>query len=203
MTAESQTWRKTLPLYLYQFNTQSQITRLSVLTLGSAVVFFIFGTLGYLTAAPSTYDGNLALALSSATTYTFMEILLNNLFVGLLAATLGGFILPALALLVGNGFQIGDAIGTLAYEYGAIAFILTPHGLFELPAFFFATAAGFRLSTYILARFTITDDTVLYHIRGRMATDYSILIIVSALCFTIAAIIETTYTLELVRSLTV
>lgn len=202
MTAEREPWAVTLAAYIQQFNTYTPVRRLAILTIVSATIFFISGTLGYITATPSSYTGNVALALSSATTYTFMEILLNNLFVGLLAATFGIVILPAVALLVGNGLQIGDAIGTFAYEYGATAFILTPHGIFELPAFFFATAAGFRLSTYLIARFTITDDTVLYHIRGRAATDYSILILASALCFILAAIIETMYTLELVRTLT-
>lgn len=202
MSGAESTWRTSLPKYIYQFTTLAQYKRLLLPVLVSTLIFFITASLGYFTSTPVDYDGNLALAFSSGTTYTTLEILLNNLFVALLAATLGAAIVPALALLVGNGYEIGHAIGTLAHEYGMTAFLLTPHGIAELPAFFLATAAGFRLSTYTMAKFLIADESVLYHIRGRAATDYVILFGTSVVLFVIAAIIETTYTLDLVRTLT-
>lgn len=193
---------QTLPHHMYAFDRLPRYKRIGSLTLLSAILFTVAFVIGFVTSTTSTFSGNLGLAMSPGTSYTTAEILLNNLGVGMLAAVFGGGILPAIAILLGNGYSIGNAIGTLFHTYGFEAFLLTPHGFFELPALFLATASGFRFSTILLTRLTVRDSRTIHHNAGIASMDFLLCLSLSTVLFVIAAVIETTYTLDVVRTLT-
>lgn len=211
-TSQSDAARRFNKLYAFLegYNSDSRSERLAKVFIPIWTVFMLAFLDGFASATPSDYEGNLAVALASGLEHTTIEILLNNLFVGMLLATVGALIIPLLAILIGNGFMIGDAIAVLSFEYGPTAFLLvTPHGLFEIPAAMLAAMAGGRLSifyfTYYITRQTpnkivdtVENRKIYAETRRKTIQDYILLVTSSFILFVIAAIIETTLTIEFI-----
>lgn len=78
-------------------------------------------------------------------------IFLNNLFVSIIAI-FGGFILILPPIIVfSNGLLLGLII-SYSLETSKPIFLLLPHGIFELPAFFLASTLGLKISTILFEK---------------------------------------------------
>lgn len=196
--------------FLEDYNSDSRASRLFKVFIPVWMFFAIAFLMGLTFSAPVNHDGNLALELASGLEYTTLEILANNLFVGLLLATAGALVVPIIIILLGNGYMIGEAIGILSFEYGPAAFfIITPHGLFEIPAAILAAVAGGRLSMFVFTYYVTVSTPNEYidspearriytETKRKTIQDYVLLVMTSFVLFVIAAIIETTITIDFI-----
>lgn len=84
----------------------------------------------------------------------YILILSNNLAVALLSFMGGLLIVPPLLILFVNGVVLGAIAATFTKWYTLFEFLLLilPHGIFEIPAFLLACAAGIDLALAVFEK---------------------------------------------------
>jgi stage II sporulation protein M len=127
------------------------------------------------------------------TPFTVIFLFLKNSLTAALAFLLGPLLLlfPAGVLLL-NGFMVGFVGSAVANQVSIqTAFSsLVPHGIFELPALIFASAAGFRFGVAALRKASALLRRRDYSLYFELNSAFRLFIIAVALLL-IAAVIET------------
>ena len=142
--------------------------------------------------------------LKSQVELTTVSIFTHNLQAALVAY-IGGIIgiVPALTLF-SNGFLIGSLSGYLMNGtvhqslslVDVISYIL-PHGIFEIPAFIIAGAAGFRLTSVVIDLINSTRGKPYISDDYRKFKDSLALLAIAVILLVIAAIIEANFTIPI------
>ena len=119
-----------------------------------------------------------------------LELFQHNILLGTVAL-LGTFLLsgPSIGILVLNGFLIGGGIGSASANGYLLTYtiLVLPHGILEIPAFWFAVTASLRVTV-----------SLLQHLRGRTETVFTeenienvlSLVVLTVIMLAVAAVIE-------------
>lgn len=159
------------------------------LILFSGLLFIGAGVLGAVFAEPATTsDASLSLDTSSVPGTLFF--LVNNASVAALSfvGALFGCI-PTVVILIFNGFSIGNAIAVAQSNTNIrVALLLVaPHGVFEFPAIWLASAAGFKIPVHFGRH--LYDERYEFEPRA-MFSNVTVLLGLSAVLLLVAAFIE-------------
>lgn len=129
----------------------------------------------------------------------FLFIVVQNTRAAFIAVVSGvAFGLLPLVFAAANGFVLGVVCRTAAaaLPIGAVALRILPHGIFELPALFLASAYGLWLGSIVVRRMS-GDDTVRVGASLKHAVRMYLLVILPLLL--VAATIEAFVTPRLIR----
>jgi len=135
--------------------------------------------------------------------FTIIFLFLKNSLTALIAFALGPLLLitPILVLFL-NGFvlgMVGNAVASQVSFAAALASLL-PHGIFELPALVFASAAGLRLGLAAIRKVRAAISHTQFSIAPDLAKSFK-LFMAAIILLLVAAVVETyvtPYVLELV-----
>ncbi len=206
MTSNTNFWNKYLRVFIGLYNRNKTVLILSV------VIFFGFLFLGLLVGYfSSDLIGNLLKTLVKTLHESNIEITALSLFLHNLQAALiayfGGIIgIIPFGALSANGFIYGAFLGYLIHGNivtssgvltpGYFIIYTLPHGIFEIPGFIIAGAAGFRLTTMVLGIIkSVMRKTPISNHYWKFKDSLALLAIAIVLIF-IAAIIESNITIS-------
>lgn len=177
---------------------------LIVLSIFIYSIFFIVGSITTMTlknsdSANNKVDVSLKNPLFENVTIDTYHILLNNMTVVFLLA-IGSFLLglPTCISLIFNGFSLGAQISTaiiIGIPPQKIILLTVPHAIFEIPGFWIAGAAGFKIPYELLCFFTNKKNYIINY--DEMKEFVSLICMACTLIF-IAAIIEANLTINFV-----
>jgi len=206
MTSDTNFWNKYLGVFIDLYNRNKTVLILSV------VLFFGFLFLGLLVGYfSSDFIGNLLKTLvktlhESNIKITTLSLFLHNL-QAVLIAYFGGIIgIIPVGALSANGFIYGAFLGYLLHGSivtssgvltpGYFIIYTLPHGIFEIPGFIIAGAAGFRLTTMVMGviKSMMRKSPISNH-YWKFKDSLALLAIAIVLIF-IAAIIEANITIS-------
>jgi len=205
MVSDNNFWNKYSGVFIDLYNRNKTILTLSV------VIFFGFLFLGILIGYfSSDFIGNLLKTLVKILHESNIEITTLSLFLHNLQAALiayfGGIIgIIPLGALSANGFVYGAFLGYLLHNNivtssgvltpGYFIIYTLPHGIFEIPGFIMAGAAGFRLTTMVVGVIkSVMRKTPISDHYWKFKDSLALIAIAIVLIF-IAAIIEANITI--------
>lgn len=130
-----------------------------------------------------------------------LHLLSRNLAV-LAGLVLGGLLfgIPTIVSLFQNGFAIGNLAGVAVQDDELVQFLLLilPHGIFEFPALWLAGCLGLKIPRDIIQFVREKRETPL---TSRDISQILILLLGTGLLVLLAAVVESTITATLARSL--
>ena len=176
----------------------------------SVLIFFISFFMGVFTgySAPDLIGNFLtefSNQLSSQVDITTISIFMHNIRVAFIAYAGGIIGIVTAIVLYGNGFILGSYFGYLMHGsvthhgfnlLGFISYTL-PHGIFEIPAFIIAGAAGFRLTSIIIDLINSLRGKPYVNNDYRKFKDSIALLVIAVILLVIAAIIEANFTISI------
>lgn len=157
----------------------------------AVAIFGLSYTVGFLLLGERSHQAAVSAGEGLAIKTSTVDIFLNNATIAVGMSF--PFIANSILLLLVNGLVM-SGITLVAVRSGDIGLLiagLLPHGIFEFPAMWLASAAGLRIPLDIVTYLYRSDQDP----PGRIAlVDSAILLVVSIALLAIAAVIETTIT---------
>jgi len=181
----------------------TNISRSVVCLLLFSVAIFIVGVMfGYVHCKDLTNKPSNEFLVMQTVKPTFSKILLNNLSIILQTFLLGSVTLGLYSFfeIILNGLNIGllFRLSSKIGDTNILLCLLLPHGIFEIPAIIIAGAAGFKIPYEIIRYLAGKKETIL---TKEDVKEYLTLALISIILIVIAAWIEANITLKIAKAM--